>query len=171
MSRIHPRAVQGCFTLRRYRASGGHQGYAVQNRCVMRSFSEEFIAILRDDRPGPASLSNTALLYFNRQTLNKIKMELGPPAEPYPYSAQPFRRHVETVLVQMFGIPIMLYHGIPIDKWELVQRASGENINGGWVWAPERAPQLTDLGVCQNQEHVTYAHLRANSCIKWEWEG
>lgn len=87
--------------------------------------SEELIALIKDDKPGPDSFSNTALLYFNRQTFEQVKRELVP--------VDHWSRHVPGI-TQMFGIPIMLYHGIPLDEWELVQRISGENITKGKVW-------------------------------------
>lgn len=94
----------------------------------MRRISKELMTILRDDRPDTTNFSNTALMYLNRQTFEHIKEELVQPNN-WPRFGQS---------LQMFGIPIMLYHGIPIDRWELVQRGTGENIVAGNVW--EDAP-------------------------------
>jgi len=126
----------------------------------VRLISDEFIAIIRDDPPGPQSFSNTALLFMNRQTLDEFKRELV-----YPRGAEGPR----SALGHMFGVPIMLYHGIPIGRWELVRRGSGEHITDGRVWQdePELAPQLSDVGICQNREHIPEPHIRSNACALW----
>lgn len=94
----------------------------------MRRISEELIEILRNDIPGPNSLSNTALLYMNRQTFEQVKLQFVPPGK--------WNDH-QSDITQMLGIPVMLYHGIPDGRWELVRRSSGENVNSGNVFEKE----------------------------------
>ena len=51
-------------------------------------------------------------------------------------------------LSALFGISIVLYHGIPIDRWELVQRISGENITSGAMWEGEQGMKEDHFAVC-----------------------
>lgn len=130
---------------------------------VKRRLSDELLSIIKNDNPYTTNFSNTALLYINRQTWEQMKQELFS-GNPYPddYGRMP--------ILQLWGIPVMLYdYGIPLDTWELVQRGSGENITSGSVWQdePRIAPQLSDIGICQNREHIPEPHLRSNSCALW----
>jgi hypothetical protein len=109
-----------------------------------RRLNEEFVAFIANDRPHTTNFSNTALIYLNRQTFDEIKRE-------YALRDQ-FGSHTAGI-TQMFGITVMLYHGIPLDQWELVQRASGENITSGYVWEGENAvtvPLSDPLAVLQD---------------------
>lgn len=94
----------------------------------MRQISEELLAILKNDTLYETNFSNTALLYMNRQTFEEFKREWVP--------AKQWDRHIPGI-TQMFGIPVMLYHGVPIGRWDLVQRATGENILAGNMWADD----------------------------------
>lgn len=98
----------------------------------MRQISEELMDVLRNDTPGPNSLSNTALMYMNRQTFEEFKQTMQAPDPPTDslHSLRPFP-------AQLFGIPVMLYHGIPDGRWELVRRSTGESITSGNVWKKE----------------------------------
>lgn len=113
----------------------------------MRRISEELIEIVRNDIPGPNSLSNTALLYMNRQTYEVFKTIMQ--AQYPPGVADNFS--VSSGMNYLFGIPIMLYHGVPIGRWELVQRVSGENITSGNVWE-------TESGALCGRRWLTYNH-------------
>lgn len=94
----------------------------------MRRISEELLAIVRDDTPYTTNFSNTALLYMNRHTFNQVRLEFVSPDKWDDY---------QSGITQMLGIPIMLYHGVPIGRWDLVQRATGENILAGNMWADD----------------------------------
>ena len=92
-----------------------------------RKINEELLAIIKADPITPDYLRGNAILYLNRQTYEELKREY-PSAE----SSLPWR--LDSIIAQMFGIPMMLYHGIPIGRWELVQRDTGENILAGNMW-------------------------------------
>lgn len=98
----------------------------------MKRISEELIEILRSDIPGPNSLSNTALMYMNRQTYEQFKAVMQ---AQQPMAVDNFS--VSAVMSRLFGVAIMLYHGIPDGRWELVQRSSGEHVNSGNVFKNE----------------------------------
>jgi len=89
--------------------------------------SDELTSIIRDDSPSTTNYSNTALLYVNRLTFDIMKSEMTSPA------AYPWETHANP-LSQLFGIPLMRYHGIPDGRWELVQRSTGERITSGDMW-------------------------------------
>lgn len=118
--------------------------------------SDELMAIIKNDKPGPESFASTALLYLNRQTLEQLKRELVP-MDHWAY-------HVPGV-TQMFGIPIMLYHGIPIGRWELVQKISGENITSGNVWESSGLAFTNCLYRWQTFHSVPVPDTKQHQCV------
>lgn len=121
----------------------------------MRRISEELIEILRNDIPGPNSLSNTALLYMNRLTCETFKAVMAQQQSTTVnlYDLRPYP-------TQLFGITLMLYHGIPDGRWELVQRFSGENVTSGNVFGKE-----SDALCGYRWDTYTQGVLRDHQCI------
>lgn len=95
---------------------------------MTRRLSEELVAILRDDSAGATSFYNTGILLLHRLSQEELKRE-------YAHDVNPI--HTSRSIQQIFGVPIMLYHGIPVGEWELIQRESGENIISGKLWQDE----------------------------------
>jgi hypothetical protein len=110
---------------------------------VKHRISEELLAIIKNDGPNTTNFSNTAVLYMNRQTCDRLQRRAI--REQQDEDRWPWLR---PNLSALFGIPIVLYHGIPIGRWELVQRISGENITSGNMWEGEQGMQEDHFAVC-----------------------
>jgi hypothetical protein len=93
-------------------------------------FSDEFTALSMRSR-------GDAFIFMNKITLEAVRNTAYPPEkDENPFSLRP------PMLSQIFGTPVMCYHGIPDGKWELIARYTGDLLESGNVFALPRVDFL-----------------------------